>query len=707
MGSPTSWSARCAAGHDVEVAGDGVEGERRALESDLDLVILDVMLPGRNGLEVLRGDPAVKPALPVIMLTARSRGRRQGRGPRRRRDGLHHQAVLGRGAAGPRARASAHPAAGSRTRRTMRRGDRDGPAAPDGDARREPVHLSAKEFDLLAYFMRHPGPGAVARADAERRLGTTTTTRRRTSSRSTSAICAASSRSPSVPAPIETVRSVGYRFVDAVTRLRGPAPAGHAADRRGRGRLRRDRLRRRVRRDRDASCRRARDQDLRSDMARSSRRSGRLARRRGDRRAGPRLPPHASRSAPPATCSSCRRRAGAPVTNQPELARARADRRQRERGPAGAREPRAARASSPRRPASAVQSCRTSAACGSSSATARRAGERRAGRGRGADRADRPRQAGRARRVPPRRRAGRARPRWRAASRSPRASPRRCGGWRASPRAVDGGDLGPRMEIGDRQRRGPRAGARRSTTCSTASRTRSTARRAFVADASHELRTPLTVIRGQLEVLALAERPDRPRRCGASRSSCALEIERMSRLVEDMLAARPGRRGRVPAPVGHRAAPVRHRPRPRARGRGAAAPRARARSRRCSSRPTRTAWRRRCATCCATRSRTPPRTGAVALGVESADGRVRFIVDDDGPGHPGRPARRGLRPLPPPRRRPRPRRRRAPGSGSRSSQAIADAHGGRIEIADSPAGGARVSLVLPLVPAAVSRRRPR
>ncbi len=56
----------------------------------------------------------------------------------------------------------------------------------------------------------------------------------------------------------------------------------------------------------------------------------------------------------------------------------------------------------------------------------------------------------------------------------------------------------------------------------------------FVADASHELRTPLTIIRGQLEVLALEDRPssdDVRRVAGVVRS----EVERMGRLVEDML----------------------------------------------------------------------------------------------------------------------------------------------------------------------------
>ena len=50
----------------------GPTASSRALEGDPDLVILDVMLPGRSGLEVLREIRTAKPALPVIMLTARA-----------------------------------------------------------------------------------------------------------------------------------------------------------------------------------------------------------------------------------------------------------------------------------------------------------------------------------------------------------------------------------------------------------------------------------------------------------------------------------------------------------------------------------------------------------------------------------------------------------------------------------------------------------
>ncbi|HST40882.1 MAG TPA: response regulator, partial [Conexibacter sp.] len=61
-----------AEGYAVTVAGDGVEGEQRALHDDVDLVVLDVMLPSRDGLAVLASIRRVKPELPVVMLSARA-----------------------------------------------------------------------------------------------------------------------------------------------------------------------------------------------------------------------------------------------------------------------------------------------------------------------------------------------------------------------------------------------------------------------------------------------------------------------------------------------------------------------------------------------------------------------------------------------------------------------------------------------------------
>ncbi len=58
-------------GYEVAWAADGREGLRRALEEPPDLVILDLMLPGMNGLEVCRELRQQKATVPVIMLTAK------------------------------------------------------------------------------------------------------------------------------------------------------------------------------------------------------------------------------------------------------------------------------------------------------------------------------------------------------------------------------------------------------------------------------------------------------------------------------------------------------------------------------------------------------------------------------------------------------------------------------------------------------------
>src|SRR5690242_16383423 len=58
-------------GYEVTAAADGEDGEALALSGRFDLVLLDVMLPGRDGLEVLAAIRRALPALPVILLTAR------------------------------------------------------------------------------------------------------------------------------------------------------------------------------------------------------------------------------------------------------------------------------------------------------------------------------------------------------------------------------------------------------------------------------------------------------------------------------------------------------------------------------------------------------------------------------------------------------------------------------------------------------------
>ena len=201
-----------AQGHAVEVASDGVEGGYRAVGSDLDLVILDVMLPGRSGLEILQEIRMARPALPVIMLTARA-------------EVADKVAGLDAGATDYMtkpfsveellARVRAHlrtPVQAETTRLRVADIELDmlrRTVSRDGSA----VHLSAKEFDLLAYFMRHPGQ-VLSREqilngvwDYNHDPGTNIVEvyvgylRRK---------LALADR----PVPIQTVRSAGYRLVD-------------------------------------------------------------------------------------------------------------------------------------------------------------------------------------------------------------------------------------------------------------------------------------------------------------------------------------------------------------------------------------------------------------------------------------------------------------------------------------------------------------
>jgi DNA-binding response OmpR family regulator len=144
-----------AEGYDVAVVADGVEAVERALDPDVDLVVLDVMLPGQDGLAVLDAVRPRRPGLPIIALTARgavadriagldagatdyvtkpfsfdelaARVRAQLRTPQ-----LPDRTTL--------------EAAGIRVDLLSRRVTRDG----------QPVQLSARELDLLAFLLRHP-----------------------------------------------------------------------------------------------------------------------------------------------------------------------------------------------------------------------------------------------------------------------------------------------------------------------------------------------------------------------------------------------------------------------------------------------------------------------------------------------------------------------------------------------------------------------
>jgi DNA-binding response OmpR family regulator len=59
------------AGYQIHEAANGDDGLRKAIQLSLDLILLDLVLPGMNGLEILKGVRRVRPTLPIIMLTAK------------------------------------------------------------------------------------------------------------------------------------------------------------------------------------------------------------------------------------------------------------------------------------------------------------------------------------------------------------------------------------------------------------------------------------------------------------------------------------------------------------------------------------------------------------------------------------------------------------------------------------------------------------
>jgi DNA-binding response OmpR family regulator len=143
------------AGYAVDVAGDGDTGFRYALDGPFDLLILDILLPRRNGLSVLAGLRAAGVQLPILLLTAK--------------DTVDDRiAGLDAGADDYLVKPFAFSEVLARIRALLRR-----PPLETGNelqaadltmhlARREvrrlgkPIQLSPREFTLLEYLMRHP-----------------------------------------------------------------------------------------------------------------------------------------------------------------------------------------------------------------------------------------------------------------------------------------------------------------------------------------------------------------------------------------------------------------------------------------------------------------------------------------------------------------------------------------------------------------------
>ncbi len=147
-----------AEGHTVDTATRGEEGLDRLRDRRPDVVVLDIMLPGIDGFDVLAAIRAIDPELPVIVLTARGEVADRVRGLDL---GATDYLVKPFAFAELAARVRAH----TRRPADQRRGSASietGPLSLDLLAREAEVNglrvpLSAREFALLAYLMRHPG----------------------------------------------------------------------------------------------------------------------------------------------------------------------------------------------------------------------------------------------------------------------------------------------------------------------------------------------------------------------------------------------------------------------------------------------------------------------------------------------------------------------------------------------------------------------
>jgi two-component system alkaline phosphatase synthesis response regulator PhoP len=144
-------------GYDVISAGDGVAGLERALAEQPDLVVLDVMMPRMSGLDVCKQLKAKRPAMPIIMLTARGQeidkvvGLELGADdyvtkPFSIRELMARVKAVLRRVSPP-----------STTPEVYRFSDVE-VNTRNNEVRRagSPIELSSKEFALLAYFVAHP-----------------------------------------------------------------------------------------------------------------------------------------------------------------------------------------------------------------------------------------------------------------------------------------------------------------------------------------------------------------------------------------------------------------------------------------------------------------------------------------------------------------------------------------------------------------------
>jgi two-component system alkaline phosphatase synthesis response regulator PhoP len=199
-------------GYVVDFAADGDLGFDKATRLPFDLIILDIMLPRRNGFDLCRDIRQAGLATPILVLTARGQsaekvvGLKLGaddyvtkpfdtlelmarieallrRAPTREGQGLHQYGAI---------------CVDIRGTQVLREG--------------KPVYLSAREFQLLRYFIEHQG-ATLSRGEILREVwGYEAGTFTRTVDVHIASLRQKLEDSPKNPVLIRTVPGIGYRF---------------------------------------------------------------------------------------------------------------------------------------------------------------------------------------------------------------------------------------------------------------------------------------------------------------------------------------------------------------------------------------------------------------------------------------------------------------------------------------------------------------
>ncbi len=201
-------------GYEVEVARDGDCGLERASREPFDLLLLDIALPGRDGLDVCRQLRQHGATLPILMLTARAQVFDRVVGLRLGADDYltkpfemiellaRVEALLRRGAPPPGAGAAAYSFGDVRVDFRSAEVRRGGAL----------LELSALEFKLLRYLIEHRG-ALVSRGELlEKVWGYESLPQTRTVDVHVASLRQKIEAQPSRPQHIVTVHRLGYRF---------------------------------------------------------------------------------------------------------------------------------------------------------------------------------------------------------------------------------------------------------------------------------------------------------------------------------------------------------------------------------------------------------------------------------------------------------------------------------------------------------------